>query len=90
MHPILASARRAALYCGAWGAIAALLVYAMWDAAGIRVAGCRPRPEARMSDRGLSLPHAVVSLPGPPMRQVDRAPSLPPLPQPSWRALFLW
>ncbi len=34
MHPILASARRAALYCGAWAAIAAMLVYAMWSAAG--------------------------------------------------------
>jgi two-component system, LytTR family, sensor histidine kinase AlgZ len=35
MHPILASARRAAFYCGAWVAIAALLVYAMHDAAGV-------------------------------------------------------
>src|ERR1700722_11414613 len=34
MHPILASARRTALYFGAWGLIAALLTYVMWDAAG--------------------------------------------------------
>src|SRR5215469_14499764 len=35
MHPILASARNAALYFGAWVAIAALMVYAMWNSAGI-------------------------------------------------------
>jgi hypothetical protein len=34
MHPILASARRLALYCSAWIAIAALTLYALWDAAG--------------------------------------------------------
>lgn len=35
MHPILASARRAALYAGVWVSIAALLAYSMWDAAGV-------------------------------------------------------
>jgi hypothetical protein len=35
MHPILASARSAALYFGAWTAIAALMVYAMWNSAGL-------------------------------------------------------
>jgi two-component system, LytTR family, sensor histidine kinase AlgZ len=35
MHPILASARSAALYFGGWAAIAALMVYAMWNSAGI-------------------------------------------------------
>src|SRR5215469_5671099 len=34
MHPILASARSATLYFGAWAAIAALMVYAMWNSAG--------------------------------------------------------
>jgi hypothetical protein len=34
MHPILASARRALFYAGAWVAIAALVVYALWNDAG--------------------------------------------------------
>ncbi len=35
MHPILASSRAAALYFGAWTAIAALLTYVMWNSAGL-------------------------------------------------------
>ena len=35
MHPILASARAAAFYFGAWAAIAALLTYLMWNTAGV-------------------------------------------------------
>jgi len=35
MHPILASARRMMAYGGAWTIIAAILVYAMWQAAGV-------------------------------------------------------
>jgi two-component system, LytTR family, sensor histidine kinase AlgZ len=35
MHPILASARRVAGYGAVWAVIAALLVYAMWQSAGV-------------------------------------------------------
>lgn len=34
MHPILASARRVSIYGGVWAAIAALLIYAIWQEVG--------------------------------------------------------
>jgi two-component system, LytTR family, sensor histidine kinase AlgZ len=76
MHPILASARRAALYCGAWGAIAALLVYAMWDAGGIAWQdAARGLGPACLIEAFLCLtPWYLCRIR--PMRQVDRA--LPP------------
>ena len=76
MHPILASARRAALYCVAWGAIAALLVYAMSDAAGFAWQdAARGLGPACLIEAFLCLtPWYLCRVR--PMRQVDRA--LPP------------
>jgi two-component system, LytTR family, sensor histidine kinase AlgZ len=76
MHPILASARRAALYGGAWVAIAALLIYAMWDAAGFAWQdSARGIVPACLIEAFLCLtPWYLCRVR--PMRQVDRA--LPP------------
>src|ERR1700683_5441200 len=76
MHPILASARAAAIYFGAWAAIAALLTYVMWDAAGFAWQdAARGFVPACLLDAFLCLtPWYICRVR--PMRHIDRA--LPP------------
>ncbi len=76
MHPILASARRTAIYGATWAVIAALLAYAMWYSAGFAWQdAARGLVPACLLEAVLCLtPWYLCRLR--PMRQMDRA--LPP------------